>query len=134
MNERKRSATRITQPCQLLRAELCLSWIQLPKQTTAITENAFVSVTSLSTVAQTARKERQLSLLSDQEASIVAEFSTKGLDRNADTKSSGVEWLGDIPSSWQIEKLSWHFRAEKGRDAQLYTKEYCQEHPGPYPV
>ena len=49
-------------------------------------------------------------------------------------KESRIDWLGSIPIHWKVEKLTWHFRAEKGRDSQRYTKEFCGENPGHYPV
>ncbi|WP_113632142.1 restriction endonuclease subunit S [Pectobacterium peruviense] len=49
-------------------------------------------------------------------------------------KDSGVEWLGEIPESWLLKKVSWHFSAEKGKKGQFLTKEYCGANPGIYPV
>ncbi|HFQ7240093.1 TPA: restriction endonuclease subunit S [Legionella pneumophila] len=43
-------------------------------------------------------------------------------------------WLKNIPDDWSIEKLIWHFGAEKGIEAAKYTKEYCGLNPGKYPV
>lgn len=49
-------------------------------------------------------------------------------------KASGVEWLGDVPEHWIMQKMSWHFSGEKGKTGQLLTKEYCSENEGIYPV
>ena len=49
-------------------------------------------------------------------------------------KESGVEWLGIIPTHWVVQKISWHFQAEKGKNGQLLTKEFCGSNPGEYPV
>lgn len=38
-------------------------------------------------------------------ASIIYEAVTKGLDPNVEMKDSGVEWIGEIPSSWRITKI-----------------------------
>ena len=35
-------------------------------------------------------------------ASIIYEAVTKGLDRDAEMKDSGIEWIGEIPKSWDI--------------------------------
>ncbi len=40
-------------------------------------------------------------------ASIIYEAVTKGLDPNAEMKDSGVEWIGDIPNSWDVLKLKY---------------------------
>lgn len=37
--------------------------------------------------------------------SVIFEAVTKGLDKNVEMKDSGVEWIGEIPSSWQLRKL-----------------------------
>lgn len=38
-------------------------------------------------------------------ASIIYEAVTKGLDPNVEMKDSGVEWIGEVPSSWHITKI-----------------------------
>lgn len=38
-------------------------------------------------------------------ASIIYEAVTKGLDRNEKMKDSGVEWIGKIPSGWDVMRL-----------------------------
>ncbi len=52
----------------------------------------------------------------------------------AEYKDSGVEWLGDLPNHWEIKKLVWFFSAEKGKNGQLLTKEYCGLNTGEFPV
>ncbi len=37
--------------------------------------------------------------------SIITEAVTKGLDKNAKMKPSGIDWIGDIPEGWEIRKL-----------------------------
>ncbi len=49
-------------------------------------------------------------------------------------KDSGVEWLGEVPEHWDIIKVSHNFIAQKGSKASQYTKEYCSEIEGPFPV
>lgn len=40
-------------------------------------------------------------------ASIIYEAVTKGLDLSVEMKDSGVEWIGDIPNSWDVLKLKY---------------------------
>lgn len=40
-------------------------------------------------------------------ASIIYEAVTKSLDPNVEMKDSGVEWIGEIPNSWDILKLKY---------------------------
>ena len=37
--------------------------------------------------------------------SVITEAVTKGLDKSAPMKDSGVEWIGKIPESWSISKI-----------------------------
>ena len=37
--------------------------------------------------------------------SLISETVTKGLDKSSPLKPSGIEWIGDIPSHWEIKKL-----------------------------
>ena len=49
-------------------------------------------------------------MLEDLEAyrtAIISEAVTKGLDKNVEMKDSGIDWIGKIPSNWDIVKLSW---------------------------
>lgn len=49
-------------------------------------------------------------------------------------KDSGIEWIGKIPTNWDLTKLKTNFAYEKGKNAALYTKEYVGLHKGNYPV
>lgn len=40
-------------------------------------------------------------------ASIIYEAVTKGLDPDVEMKDSGVEWIGEIPNSWDVLKLKY---------------------------
>lgn len=37
--------------------------------------------------------------------SIITEAVTKGLDKNVEMKDSGIEWIGVVPSHWNVTKL-----------------------------
>ncbi len=50
-------------------------------------------------------KDELIGLLREWRQSVIAEVVTKGLDKTAATKPSGVPWLGDVPSHWAVEKL-----------------------------
>jgi len=47
-----------------------------------------------------AKKQRLLSLLSEQRTALISRTVTKGLDGSVKLKPSGVEWLGDVPENW----------------------------------
>ena len=42
----------------------------------------------------------------------------------AEYKDSGVEWLGEIPSHWVIQKLKWEITAKSGTDAKSEDGEF----------
>ena len=46
-------------------------------------------------------------------ASIIYEAVTKGLDPNVEMKDSGVEWIGTIPSGWNIMRLKYFISGYK---------------------
>jgi type I restriction enzyme, S subunit len=79
------------------------------------------------------KKQRLVALLGEKYEATAAQLST-GERSQEDKFDSGIDWLGSIPESWSVEKLSWHFYAAKGKDAQKYTKEYCGENEGEFPV
>lgn len=54
-------------------------------------------------------KERQIALLKERKQIIIQNAVTKGLNPNAPMKDSGVDWIGDIPSHWEIRKISHAF-------------------------
>jgi type I restriction enzyme S subunit len=50
-------------------------------------------------------KRRQLETLDAINRTIVTEAVTAGISTSADLRSSGVAWIGRIPSHWKVEKL-----------------------------
>ena len=52
-------------------------------------------------------KEKFIELLKEQKQIIINDAVTKGLNKNAKFKNSGVEWLGEIPSHWEILKTKY---------------------------
>ena len=50
--------------------------------------------------------QTKINLLKEQSTSLIKHYVTKGLDPNVEMKNSGVEWIGDIPKHWKIQKIS----------------------------
>ena len=50
-------------------------------------------------------KERRIELLQEQRTALINQVVTKGLDPNVEMKPSGVEWIGEIPSRWEVLKV-----------------------------
>ena len=61
---------------------------------------------------KTAQIDRKIDLLTQKatqygnlKQSLINEAVTRGLDRSVVMKDSGIEWLGEVPEHWQVEKL-----------------------------
>ena len=64
-------------------------------------------------------KRKFITLLKEKRQSIISESITKGLDKGMLMKNSAVDWIGDVPSHWDIKKMKWMFEIAK----RLYYKE-----------
>ncbi|BAG13521.1 restriction endonuclease subunit S [Candidatus Endomicrobiellum trichonymphae] len=51
-------------------------------------------------------KEKLIKLLREYRQSIISETVTKGLDKKVQMKHSGIEWIGDIPYDWKVNKFN----------------------------
>lgn len=49
--------------------------------------------------------EEQIQKLKDYRVSLIYETVTKGLDKNAPMKDSGVDWIEQVPEGWEISKI-----------------------------
>ena len=59
-------------------------------------------------------EELQIEKLKEYKQSLIIEVVTKGLDKNAEMKDSGVEWIGKIPKDWQLLPIKAKFKSGKG--------------------
>ena len=48
--------------------------------------------------------EKEIETLEEYKKSVITEAVTKGLDKNVPMKDSGIEWVGEIPAHWKVEK------------------------------
>lgn len=60
------------------------------------------------------KKKKLIQLLNEQKAAIINDAVTKGLDPSVKMKSSGIEWLGEVPQHWEIVKLRYLTRITTG--------------------
>ncbi|MGB4774931.1 MAG: restriction endonuclease subunit S, partial [Daejeonella sp.] len=77
------------------------------------------------------KKKQLIKLLNEQKAGIINDAVTKGLNPNAKTKPSGIEWLGDIPEHWEVRKLKYVAEVLRGKftprprnDPKYYDGQY----------
>jgi len=53
-----------------------------------------------------AEKERMLKLLEEKRTALISQVVTRGLNPDAPMKSSGLDWLGEIPAHWEIQRCA----------------------------
>ena len=49
---------------------------------------------------------KKIELLKEQRTSLINHYVTKGLDPNVEMKDSGIEWIGEIPKDWDVQRIS----------------------------
>lgn len=58
--------------------------------------------------------ERQLGILRQYKKALITETVTKGLDKSAPMKDSGIDWIGEMPKHWEIKRLKFLGTARNG--------------------
>lgn len=51
--------------------------------------------------------ERQVEILRQYKKTLITETVTKGLDKSAPMKSSGVNWIGQMPRHWEMQRVKY---------------------------
>lgn len=52
-----------------------------------------------------AEQKRLIELLKEKRQAVISHAVTKGLNRHASMEPSGIEWLGDVPSHWEVSRF-----------------------------
>ncbi len=52
-----------------------------------------------------AKKQRLIELLQEKRTALISQAVTKGLDADTPIKDSGIEWLGEIPAHWDVQRV-----------------------------
>jgi type I restriction enzyme S subunit len=52
-----------------------------------------------------AEQEKLIALLKEKRQALISRAVTKGLDPSAPMKDSGIEWLGDVPTHWEVKQI-----------------------------
>ena len=74
-------------------------------------------------------KQKSITLLEEQKRAVIRIAMTRGLDPSVRFKPSGVAWLGDVPEHWEVRRLKWVTRLQRGYDLPADRRV-----PGPVPV
>ena len=59
-------------------------------------------------------ENRQIEKLKEYKQAVITEAVTKGLDKSAPMKDSGVEWIGETPTDYSMKKMGWIANYKKG--------------------
>lgn len=80
-------------------------------------------------IDETIEKQKSvIEKLKEYKQSIITQAVTKGLDKSAPMKDSGIEWIGQIPQHWEIRKLK---TIGDYRNGLTYSPEdICEENNG----
>ena len=71
-------------------------------------------------------KQKLIDLLKEKRQAIISEAVTKGLDKNAKMKDSGIEWIGKVPEHWSIKKLSYITQSLSGGTPSRDRSDYWE--------
>lgn len=71
-----------------------------------------------------ADKEKMILLLQEERQAIITEAVTKGLDPNVPLKNSGVEWIGEIPSHWEVSRIKYQAYINKNTLSENTDEDY----------
>ena len=84
-----------------------------PKSEQTAIANYLDSVTSKIDEA-ISQQQKMIDLLNERKQIIIQNAVTKGLDPNAKMKNSGVEWIGEIPVNWRLNRFKNLFKTRSG--------------------
>lgn len=60
------------------------------------------------------KTQQNIELIKEQRTSLINQYITKGLDPNVDMKDSGVKWIGEIPSHWEVKRIKYLGKIKSG--------------------
>ena len=81
---------------------LQLPWCTLPEQR-AIADYLDTETDRIDTLIS--KKRRLIELLAEYRTALITHTVTRGLDPSPRLRPSGVDWLGDIPTHWEVRRL-----------------------------
>ena len=112
LSARVDSATRSHQRCSPDDiSKMPISWPPMPEQGVIAT---FLDRETAKIDALVAKKERLIELLQEKRTALTTRAVTRGLDPSVPTKASGVAWLGEIPTHWDVKRVKWVAQMESG--------------------
>ncbi len=71
-------------------------------------------------------QQRLIELLKEKRQAVISHAVTKGLDPTVPMKDSGVEWLGEVPSHWDVARVKNVAKLESGHTPSKDFPEYWE--------
>ncbi|HGI9866711.1 TPA: restriction endonuclease subunit S [Salmonella enterica subsp. enterica serovar Montevideo] len=75
------------------------------------------------------KKNRFIELLKEKRQALITHAVTKGLDRNAKMKDSGIEWIGQVPEHWEVKPFKYILSAPMSYGANESAESDDPNHP-----
>jgi type I restriction enzyme S subunit len=72
--------------------------------------------------------EQQIEVLKQYKTSLITETVTKGLDKSAPMKDSGIEWIGKIPAHWKIEPVKYNLKSNEKTLKETTESDYIMRY------
>lgn len=97
-------------------------WIWLPSLAEQHAIANYLDHATAKLDALIATKQRLLDLLAEKRRALITHAVTRGLNANAPMRDSGVEWLGEIPRHWEVNRFKFYISTiEQGATPQSDT-------------
>lgn len=77
-------------------------------------------------------KEEQIKLLAERRQILIQQAVTRGLNPDAPMKDSGIDWIGQIPTHWEVRSIRYAFRFRNNQRVPLSGLER-EKMQGEYP-
>lgn len=69
-------------------------------------------------------QQKRIALLQELKQSVITHVVTKGLDPNVEMKDSGVEWIGEVPSHWDVAPVKRYANIFTGNTPSTKEEKY----------
>ena len=85
-------------------------WLNLPPLSEQVAIACYLDYVDSRIQRYISAKVRLVELLTEQKQAVINQAVTRGLDPNVPLKPSGVEWLGDVPAHWEVNRAKYFYR------------------------
>lgn len=101
--------------------------IARPPHTEQVAIAAFLDRETAKIDALIEEQRRLIALLKEKRQAVISHAVTKGLDPNAQMKDSGIDWLGDVPTHWNVRRIKHVARMESGHTPDRKVQAYWED-------